>query len=279
MTALYAEFAEIHPATDPTPDTRTAPGTGPRRPVLMLHGGNVAGWMWAEHLSRLSDRTVLTPDVPGFGKNAGLGWPGIQAVTDRFADQVRSLDQGPADVVGLSMGGIITLYLAARHPDVVATVLVTGASVLPYPVWMRCSNAVQIALWESPRYWRGVARAAGLTGADAEHYIEQGKVIRRSTMRSVTSWVNPGISPEVLRRITAPVLAVAGSREPAYFHRSLRALAAGVPHAQTRLVPGVHHIWTIERPTLFDEVLSDWIEGQVHPVLHPVAADGPAAPA
>src|SRR5699024_11282483 len=70
--SLYAEFAEIHPATDPTPDTRTAPGTGPRRPVLMLHGGNVAGWMWAEHLSRLSDRTVLTPDVPGFGKNAGL---------------------------------------------------------------------------------------------------------------------------------------------------------------------------------------------------------------
>src|SRR5699024_7675069 len=99
MTGLYAEFAEIHPATDPTPDAETAPGTGPRRPVLMLHGGNVAGWMWAEHLSRLSDRTVLTPDVPGFGKNAGLGWPGIQAVTDHFADQVRSLDQGPADVV------------------------------------------------------------------------------------------------------------------------------------------------------------------------------------
>src|SRR5699024_3309673 len=139
-------------------------------------------------------------------------------------------------------------------------------------------NAVQIAVWESPRYWRGVARAAGLTGADAEHYVEQGKVISRSTMRSVTSWVNPGIPPKVLLRITAPVLAVAGSREQAYFHRSLRALAAAVPHAQTRLVPGAHHIWTIEPPTHFDDGLSDLIDRPVHPALHAVATDGPAAP-
>ena len=265
MTALYANFNEVHP-----PTRRLQPDAGAaRRPVLMLHGGNVAGWMWEAHLPRLSDRTVLTPDTPGFGKHGELGWPGITAVTDRFADRVRALEQGPADVVGLSMGGIITLYLAARHPDVVASVFVTGASVLPYPRWMRVSNAVQIAIWESPQYWRGVARGVGLTGDDAAHYVQQGQVITRATMRAVTSWVNPGIPPEVLRRITAPVLAVAGAKEPAYFHRSLRALHAAVPQTETRLVPGVHHIWTVEAPELFDDVLSDWIDGAVHPELAP----------
>lgn len=263
MTALYAVFDEIHPATT----GRTA---GPaRRPVLLLHGGNVAGWMWEAHLPGLSDRTVLTPDVPGFGKNAGLGWPGIEAVTDRFADQIRDLDQGPADVVGLSMGGIITLYLAARHPDVVTSAFVTGASVLPYPRWMRFSNVAQIAVWESPRYWRGVARGVGLTGADAAHYVQQGRVITRQTMRAITSWANPGIPPTVLRRISAPLLAVAGAREPGYFHRSLGALSAQVPHAETRVVPGVHHIWTVEAPELFDDVLSDWLAGRVHSALLP----------
>ncbi|WP_147915241.1 alpha/beta fold hydrolase [Ruania zhangjianzhongii] len=266
MTALYTDFDEIHPATQ----SPSAQANAPHRPVLMLHGGNVAGWMWGAHLARLSDRTVLTPDTPGFGKNAELGWPGIKAVTDRFADQVRALDQGPADVVGLSMGGIITLYLAARHPDVVASAFVTGASVLPYPGWMRASNAVQIAVWESPRYWRGVARGVGLTGDDAAHYVEQGQVITRSTMRAVTSWVNPGIPPEVLRTITVPLLGVAGSREPAYFRRSLHALRAAVPHAETRLVPGVHHIWTVEAPELFDDVLGAWIDGGVHPELEPL---------
>ena len=87
--------------------------------------------------------------------------------------------------------------------------------------------------------------------------------------RAVTSWVNPGIPPEVLRRITAPVLAVAGAKEPAYFHRSLRALHAAVPQTETRLVPGVHHIWTVEAPELFDDVLSAWIDGAVHPELAP----------
>lgn len=260
MTALYASFDEIHPATAGT----RSPAGPPHRPVLMLHGGNVAGWMWQAHLPRLSDRTVLTPDIPGFGKNAHLGWPGIRAVTDRFADRVRDLGQGPADVVGLSMGGIVTLYLAARHPDVVASAFVTGASVLPYPAWLRLSNTAQIAIWESPRYWRGVARGVGLTGDDAAHYVAQGQVITRSTMRAVTSWVNPGIPPEVLGRVTVPLLAVAGSREPTYFRRSLRALAAAVPQAETRLVPDVHHIWTVEAPDLFDDVLSTWLGGEVH---------------
>ncbi|TFD87849.1 alpha/beta fold hydrolase [Cryobacterium serini] len=45
------------------------PSDGP--PVLLLHGGGVAGWMWNSLRKSLESRyTVLGPDLPGHGQSA-----------------------------------------------------------------------------------------------------------------------------------------------------------------------------------------------------------------
>lgn len=59
-------FPEVHSAGTATTE----------RPVVLLHGGNVANWMWEPQLSAFEDRTVLTPDLPGFGERVGEDWPG-----------------------------------------------------------------------------------------------------------------------------------------------------------------------------------------------------------
>ncbi len=58
-------FPEVH---RPAPDTAA-------RPLVMLHGGNVANWMWEPQLPALTDRTVLVPGLPGFGERVGERWP------------------------------------------------------------------------------------------------------------------------------------------------------------------------------------------------------------
>ena len=55
-----AEHCELHPSA-------VVPSSGP---VVLLHGGTAAGWMWQEQLEVLRDRTVLTLDLPGFGHRA-----------------------------------------------------------------------------------------------------------------------------------------------------------------------------------------------------------------
>lgn len=69
---------------------------------------------------RLVDWNQLAPDLRGYGKTGWAGEPPtLEQHADRLADLVRGLDVGPAVVIGHSMGGVIGILMAERHPDVV----------------------------------------------------------------------------------------------------------------------------------------------------------------
>ena len=90
-----------------------AGGDGP--PLLLLHGFGGAAWNFAELVPLLAGRRLLIPDLPGHGASAPLPAPSLSG----FADAVAGLLDGPADVLGHSMGGVVALRLAERHPSLV----------------------------------------------------------------------------------------------------------------------------------------------------------------
>ena len=67
--------------------------------------------------------------------------------------------------------------------------------------------------------------------------------------------------PANLGRYCGPLLAIAGEKEAAVVRDSLRLIANAAPQAQPRLAPGLHHIWSVEDPDLFNEVLCSWLHG------------------
>lgn len=49
----------------------TLSGSADPPPVLLIHGGGVAGWMWESLRERLEpDYAVLVPDLPGHDRSA-----------------------------------------------------------------------------------------------------------------------------------------------------------------------------------------------------------------
>jgi len=97
------------------------PGPGP--PVLLLHGFGGAAWNWAELVPLLPGRRLLVPDLPGHGASTPVpAAPTLAA----FADAVAPLLDGPADVVGHSMGGVVGLRLAERRPELVRRLLLAA---------------------------------------------------------------------------------------------------------------------------------------------------------
>lgn len=88
-------------------------GEGP--PLLLLHGFGGAAWNFSELVPLLSGRRLIVPDLPGHGASTPLPAASIAA----FADVVAELLDGPVDVLGHSMGGVVALRLAERHPSLV----------------------------------------------------------------------------------------------------------------------------------------------------------------
>lgn len=233
-------------------------------PVVLLHGGNVANWMWEPQLPALTDRTVLTPDLPGFGERVGEDWPGLDAV----ADDVVARTQGRFDLVGLSLGALTALRVLARHPDRVRSAFLTSTPVTPAGAGMRLFGRLQLAFGQKPWFWRAQAALFGLPADSRARYVTHGLSVRRENATAMTAEVCAGGVPE-LSRYTGPLLAVAGEKDAAPVRRSLAVIAAAAPQAQLRIAAGMHHIWNVEDVDLFNEVLRSWLAGVVHSRLLP----------
>lgn len=99
--------------------------------VLLVHGldGSAANWLVVgEDLGR--DHRVLAPDLPGFGRTPlRRRRTSLAAHADLLADLVRARGDGPVVVAGNSMGGMVAVVLAGRHPELVAGAVLVAAAV------------------------------------------------------------------------------------------------------------------------------------------------------
>lgn len=96
-------------------------GEGP--PLLLVHGYGGAAWNFAELVPLLGGRRLIVPDLPGHGGSSPLAAAPTLAA---FADAVALLLEKPTDVVGHSLGGVVGLRLAARHPALVRRLLLAA---------------------------------------------------------------------------------------------------------------------------------------------------------
>ena len=91
---------------------------------VFLHGGAQNAHTWDTVLLAL-DRPALAVDLPGHGHSDGgrAGYTVLDDNADDVAAAVAALAPRAEVVVGMSLGGMTTLALAARHPHLVRRVV------------------------------------------------------------------------------------------------------------------------------------------------------------
>lgn len=260
-----ADAVGHHPAT-PAGDSRTDGTT-----VVLLHGGNVGSWMWEPQVAHLGDLDVLTPDLPGFGSRSEEDWVSLDDAADDVATTVASFASGRrVHVVGLSLGGIVALRLAARHPDLVASALPSGAVLDGVPGIAGAVGRAQLRVWDRPWYWKGQARVMGIPPESRDQFVRSGLAIRRDNEERLVREVYGGCWPSGIETSGVRVLAVAGSRDLRAARSALGTIERRVPGAVVRLAPGMHHQWSAEDPELFSAMIRSWaVDAVAHPALTP----------
>ena len=243
-------------------------GSGPA--VLLVQGLGYPSDMWHRLLPVLArERRVLTMD------NRGVGRTGVPAgpftLADLAQDAVAVLDAAGeelADVVGVSMGGLVVQELALAHPDRVRS-LVLGCT-HPGGGDAVFSDEARALLGGrggmSPEEAAEASVPFVYAGSTPRSRVEEDLAVRRAVPTRPEGYLaqlggavsSPGTGHR-LPGLRVPTLVVHGTADRLVPVDNGRFIAAAIPGAVLHLLQGASHIFWTDQPEESAELLLSWL--------------------
>jgi len=202
-------------------------GTGPRTVVFLPGGPGVVRMAW----NRIR-RTLLEPLAAGgctvWRLTRRRDMPSGHTVADMADDVAQVIDEafdGHIDaVVGISMGGMIAQFLAARHPDVMGRVVLVSTAATPTAATVEGARRAGEALGHGRYTEAGAAFFEDVLPGDRLRFVRRllgvpmGRMLAKSgnnlpDVLVETAAVMDVDTRPVLPRITAPVLLIRGDKD------------------------------------------------------------------
>ncbi|HEX5724660.1 MAG TPA: alpha/beta fold hydrolase [Longimicrobiaceae bacterium] len=231
-----------------------AEGGAGEEAVVLLHGLSGSARWWARNLPALAARyRVLVPDVVGFGRSRVRGpLPDVPTLAAVLAGWMEAAGVERGHLVGHSMGGHLSIHLAARFPERVARLVLVAAAGLPRALSPRL---VMRFVYEvlPPRRW-GDPRFLPTIWGDA---VAAGPA---AVLRALRHVLRDDVRP-LLARIAAPTLLVWGERDvlvPPEHGRELRRRISG---ARLLVLPGAYHNAMVDRAEDFNAAVLAFLAG------------------
>jgi 3-oxoadipate enol-lactonase len=245
--------------------------TGPEdAPVVVLSNSlGATHAMWDAQAGPLAEHfRLVRHDMRGHGRSPVPAGP--YAVDDLADDVVALLDNlgvERAHLVGLSLGAMASMRVAARNPERVERLVVvsTSARLEPASAWheraatVRAEGTAAVAETVVARWFTAPCLAAhpelrrewvaSIAATPAEGYASCCEAVAGMDLRAD------------LARISAPTLAIAGADDPATPPTMLEAIAADVQDGRLLVVPSAAHLANVEQPETVTSAIIEHLTG------------------
>lgn len=239
------------------------------RPTVYLHGWGLHGGVWQDVLARLGGQA---PDLPGYGDCPPL----TPYTAETLADEVAAGLEAPVNLVGWSMGGMVALALAARHPDKVAQLVLVGTSPafvnradwdLGLPPEVLADFAAHLGQDYRATLLRFLALQArgGDAARDVVARLRQAVFARGEPRPAVLAAGLALLQGVDLRdrigQVACPSLVVHGAHDTLCPAPAGTWLAQRIPGARLALHPGASHAPFMSHPDWFADTLQGFLHG------------------
>ena len=251
-------------------------GSGPA--VALLHFGIGDSRAWDDQFPIFAERyTVVRYDYRGFGKSSMP--PGEYSQRADLDGLLTALSIGEVALVGVSMGGGLTLDYTLEHPDRVTAIVAVGAAPsggeptaeqkaemerIFAPVEeaekagdIERANDIEVHIWVD-----GIGRTPEQVPADVREKVR---------MMNLESWrrqdeLKQGkplpLDPPAARRlgeIRVPTLVIVGDEDLPDLIGAANIMAAVIPGAEKAVMHGTAHAPNMEKPEEFNRLVLDFL--------------------
>lgn len=267
---------------------RSTPSTNPdAEPMLCVHGLGGSAHNWTDLAGVLRNRYAIEAiDLPGHGRSgpAPNNDYSLDAHAETVVRYVEASGRGPVHLVANSMGGAISVVVAAQRPDLVRTLTLISPAVPdnrirafplrndPRAAAVAVPGLGELALWHYNRRYSVEARVRAtiaLCFADPTRYPKQRlrESVIEQTARLAMPWAERALARSTrglaaaqflrarvgwatLRKITAPTLVVWGDTDRLVAPDLAPYVAAAIPNSRLLVLEHVGHTAMMEVPEM-----------------------------
>ncbi|HWK89012.1 MAG TPA: alpha/beta hydrolase [Longimicrobium sp.] len=230
-------------------------GTG-EESVALLHGLSGSARWWARNVQALAARyRVLLPDVVGFGRSRVRRhtFTQVPEIADVLSQWLAAAAGGPANLVGHSLGGHLSIHIATRNPERVKRLALVDATGIPRPLTPRhvMRFAYDVA---PPRQWGDPTFLPIIFG----DVLSAGPF---TTLRALKSLLWDDVRP-LLSAISVPTLLIWGEHDAFVPVSSGAAMREAIPNARLLVLRGAYHNPMVDHPEAFNAGLLAFLGGE-----------------
>jgi 3-oxoadipate enol-lactonase len=249
---------------------------GAGEPVLFIPGLGYGAWSFIRQLGPLSNAArVLAMDNRGSGASDKPAGPySIAQLADDAYAVLTQCSEGPANVVGTSMGGYIALTLALRHPEAVKSLVLIattsggrGSLGVPNETLRLWGGAATLGPDDFARATMPTSFARGWPEAHPAEY-EDLLALRLSAPTPAETWrAQFNACANFLRSglpagaVDCPVTIIHGTADRVVPYENAAHLARRLPHARLVTLDGAGHLCWIEHADTVNQIILEGLLG------------------
>jgi 3-oxoadipate enol-lactonase len=239
--------------------------------IVFVHGFPMSASIWKSQIGALEEHhNCYAIDLPGYGSNTRQMdfTHSIDTYADYVCQFIKDNELGPVHIVGMSMGGSISLNISRRHKHVVKSMTLIHTSAVPDTDGEKKTRDEAILLIQNGELLQFINNfAERLLSPKASKKVRRKYVslMRRASKEVVIAGYKAirDRDDEManLPSLSVPVLVIAGNDDVGSSPEEMKHISDAIPNSRFEVIRDCGHVSPLEKPIVLSTLLMKWFKG------------------